>query len=155
MATLSGGDKLEKRLQEIGRNLGSKAELRVGFLEDAKYPDGTSVALVAAVNEFGRMVHSKDGDYFQMPRPFFRDMIAKRSPKWALQLGELLKIHDYNVEKALALMGEGMRAQLQKAIQTYAGPPLAQSTIDAKGFDKQLVDTGHMASSVDYQVITE
>lgn len=153
MGSLSGGDKLQKRLDELAKRLNKKGVLRVGFLEDATYPDGTSVASVAAFNEYGRTVKSKDGDYFQMPRPFFRDMIRAKSGKWPTVLGELIAINDGDTEKALKLMGEGIRGQLQKAIQTYNGPPLAQSTIDRKGFDKQLVDTSVMVNSVDYQVL--
>jgi hypothetical protein len=44
--------------------LSSGDDLKVGFLEGAKYPDGTPVALVAATNEFGGTVkipaHTRD-----------------------------------------------------------------------------------------------
>src|SRR5262245_47719483 len=59
MARLRGGDKLEAALREISRKVGKPGTLRVGFLSDATYPDGTPVALVAAANEFGtkRIAH--------------------------------------------------------------------------------------------------
>ena len=155
MVALSGGDKLEKRLREIAKKAGQAGVLRVGFLEKATYPDGTKVAQVAAWNQFGHIVKSKDGDYFQMPRPFFTDFIQKYRITWPGALGKIAVTTDYDLGKTLSLMGEGMRKQLQNTIQTYSGPPLAPSTIERKGFDKQLVDTAHMVNSVDYEVTVE
>ena len=50
---MKGGDKLSKKLAEIAARTGEPTHVRVGFLEDAKYTDGTSIAYIAAVNEFG------------------------------------------------------------------------------------------------------
>ena len=56
MKSFSGGAKIKARLAEIAK-MASKGELlRVGFLENATYSDGTSVAMVAAVQEFGGTV---------------------------------------------------------------------------------------------------
>jgi hypothetical protein len=49
-------------------------------------------------------------------------------------------------------MGEGIKGQLQEAITKADFAPLSQATIDAKGFDKQLIDTGHMQNSAEYLV---
>ncbi|MGP2516376.1 hypothetical protein [Yersinia sp. 2545 StPb PI] len=53
MSEVTGGDKLQKYLEELAKNLSKGDELKVGFLEGSTYPDGTSVPMVAAVNEFG------------------------------------------------------------------------------------------------------
>ncbi|WP_281083908.1 hypothetical protein [Klebsiella quasivariicola] len=53
MSAFSGGEEIEKKLQEIAKKLGKGDLLKVGFLEGATYPDGTPVALVAATQEFG------------------------------------------------------------------------------------------------------
>ncbi|KAG1305014.1 hypothetical protein G6F62_015645 [Rhizopus arrhizus] len=71
-----GGDALMARLKEIADKAGQGGTLRVGFLENAKYPDGTPVAMVAAINEFGRPDHN------QPPRPFFRRMIEEKHKGW-------------------------------------------------------------------------
>lgn len=152
MASLSGGDKLEKKLAEIAAKAGAAGTLRVGFLEGSKYPDGTSVPMVAAINEYGRTVQSKDGDYFQMPRPFFRNMIAKNSPKWPEQLGKIAAAADYDMKLTLERMGQLMAGQLQKSIRELTSPPLAPRTIKAKGFSKPLIDTAVMINSVSYEV---
>ncbi|MGF6633530.1 hypothetical protein [Paraburkholderia sp. MM6662-R1] len=49
----SGGEKLEAYLRELAAKIAQPGTLEVGFMEDATYPDGTPVALIAAMNEFG------------------------------------------------------------------------------------------------------
>ncbi|RIJ02204.1 hypothetical protein DXK93_18695 [Achromobacter sp. K91] len=150
MASLSfkGGDALIARLKEIADKAGDGGTLRTGFLENATYPDGTPVALVAAVNEFGRPEQN------QPPRPFFRAMIAEKQKGWPRALGALAKRNDYDIDKTLGQMGEGIKGQLQESIRQLDSPPLAPVTVARKGFDKPLVDTGHMMNSVDYEVDT-
>lgn len=142
--TLSGGDALERRLSEIASRVARPATLRVGFLENATYPDGTSVAMVAALLNFG----ISNGKAW----PFFTNMIAEKAPGWGEQLANLLTLNDWDVEKSLKLMGEGIAGQLRQAIVDMDAPALEPSTIARKGFDKPLVDTGHMLNSVDYEV---
>ena len=144
MVQLTGGDKLAAKLAEKSRNLQKAASVDIGFLEGATYPDGTSVALVAALNEFG------SGD--TPARPFFRGMIADKSPEWPDAVGNLLVANEYDADKTLGQTGAAIKGQLQGAIVAYEGPPLKPSTIARKGNDKQLVDTGHMLASVDYAV---
>jgi hypothetical protein len=70
---VKGGEHLGAKLREIGRCL-SAGELQVGFMENADpYPDGTPVALVAAVQEFGSPSNGIP------PRPFMRPAVAERS----------------------------------------------------------------------------
>ncbi|MBS0959784.1 hypothetical protein [Acetobacter thailandicus] len=44
---------LERTLTDLKRKLGDKTHVNVGFLEGATYPDGTPVAYIAAIQEFG------------------------------------------------------------------------------------------------------
>ncbi len=143
---VTGGEKLKARLEEMAAALAKARSVRVGFLEDARYPDGTSVAMVAAVNEFGNPPS-------RPPRPFFRGMIRQQSKKWPGEIAQALKHSGYDAEKALDLTGAAIKGQLQEAITTYVGPPLKPATVERKGFDKALVDTGHMLASVDYSVV--
>lgn len=62
MGTFSGGAALEAKLREIAEKVGAPKTVRVGFLENATYPDGTSVALVAATNEYGGTVTVPEHD---------------------------------------------------------------------------------------------
>lgn len=49
----SGGDALEAKLKEIAERAGAAGTLRMGFLENATYPDGQPVAAIAALQEYG------------------------------------------------------------------------------------------------------
>jgi hypothetical protein len=143
---LTGGHVLERKLAQIARNLSSSAEVRVGFLDNATYPDGTSVALVATVQEFGSPVNGIP------PRPFFRNMIADKSPGWPKALEKLLVANGYDAKIALGQMGAGIAGQLRQSIVDTNSPPNAPSTIAKKGSSKPLVDTGHMLQSIDFEV---
>ena len=149
--TLQGADGLMKKLEDIAKRMGG-GEVSVGFMEGSTYPDGTPVAAVAFWNEFGKMVESEFGNYFQMPRAFFRQMIAKEAPTWPAKMGKLAKALDYDGAKVLALMGEDIKGALQQSINDFQSPPLAPSTVEAKGFAKPLIDTSHMLNSISYEV---
>jgi hypothetical protein len=146
MGAFKGGDKLQAALDRIAANASKAASLSVGFLEGATYPDGTSVALVAATDEFGRP------SIGQPPRPFFRDMIAAKSGEWPEAVANLLKVNDFDAAKTLGQAGEAIKGQLQQSIADFNRVPLKQSTIDAKGFDKQLIDSSVMINAADFVV---
>lgn len=148
---IEGGAALMRHLRDIGRRLGSGAHVRVGFLESATYPatkegaQALPVAQVAFWNEFGTISTPE--------RPFFRDMIEKKSPRWGVSLGNILRKNNYDAERSLALMGEGIAGQLRQSITNWTSPPNAKRTIQRKGFNKPLIDTSLMLRSIDYQVM--
>lgn len=148
MATvrIKGGDRLTRRLTEMGRNVESAKTLRVGFLENATYPDGTPVALVAAVQEFGSPANNIPA------RPFFRSMVKDKEGEWPDAIAALLKTNGYDAEKTLNKAGLTIAGQLRDSIVNGKYAPLAPATIRRKGFDRPLVDTGHMLNSVDHEV---
>lgn len=58
MASISGGDKLGKYLDDLAKKLEQNGTLRVGFLETETYPEnGLPVAQVAYWNEYGATVN--------------------------------------------------------------------------------------------------
>ena len=158
----TGGDALMEVLRRISDRTRATAsgtpEVKVGFLENSTYPDGTSQPMVAAVQEFG-------SDRIP-PRPFFRNMIAAEKGRWGATLAQLLRNTDFSTSQCLGLMGENIAGKLRKSIVDTNIPPLAPSTIARKskgkvtkiagvlGPAKPLVDTGHMLNSVDYEVTT-
>ncbi len=141
--TRSFASKLKEAIEQGGGTVGPK-KVSVGFLEGATYPDGTSVATVAAAQEFGTDTIP--------PRPFFRSMVAAKQGEWGPALAVQLTKTGFDVEKSLRRAGEGIKGQLQQSILDTNSPPLAESTVKAKGFDKPLIDTGVMLRSVDYRV---
>jgi hypothetical protein len=147
--SIKGGDKLEAALRKIAAGLSNGASVEVGFMGGATYPDGTSVPLVAAFNEFGVPSHG------QPPRPFFRNAIAKGSPVWPKNIATALKSSDYDAARALDLVGVSIEDEIRMSITELVSPPLAQSTIDRKGFPKPLIDTGTLLGSVTHRVTKE
>lgn len=144
MATISGGDKIEKALADLGHQLGQGGAVKVGYLAGASYPDGTPVALVGALNEFGTSRAP--------PRPAIRNMIAAKAKDWPDSMARILRHNHYDVSLSLQMLGEGIKGQWQQSIRDLWSPPLAPSTIARKGFDKPLIDTGHMLNSVGVEV---
>lgn len=57
---MRGGDKLASKLKEIAERVANARGIRVGFLENSTYSDGTSLPMVAAVQEFGGVVEVPD-----------------------------------------------------------------------------------------------
>ncbi len=141
--TIPLADSVGAKLREIAERMGG-GNVQIGFLENATYPDGTPVAAVAFWNEFGKET--------QPPRPFFRTMIAKESPGWGPKMAALAETTNYDGPKVLELMGEDIEGALKQSINDLTSPPLAPSTIKAKGFAKPLIDTSHMLNSTGHKV---
>jgi hypothetical protein len=149
MTTVTGGTRLADKLRDMARLISNASSVKVGFLSEAKYPDGTQVAMVAAINEFGAPSRG------QPPRPAFRNMIAAKSGEWPSAIAGLLKANNFDARKTLELTGQAIAGQLRESISTITIPPLKPATIKRKGFDKPWIDTGHLLGSVDYEVRTQ
>lgn len=171
--TMSGGDKLERRLEALAAKIGKPFKLRVGFLEGATYPDGTPVATVAAINNFGAPGAGIPA------RPFFTKWIDEKSGNWGEAFANRLKANDWDLQKSLEQMGSGMAGQLRQAIVDMNSPANSPATnllkqrfpmggyspddvwqafADVAGGEdeapagKPLVWTGVMLNSVDYEI---
>lgn len=150
-ANIQGGTALARHMREIEKHLGRGAHVSVGFLEDATYPstgEGATklhVAQVAFWNEFGTSTIPS--------RPFMRDTVQRKSPRWGVSLGNLLRKTNYDSHAALALMGEGIKGQIQASINNWSNPPNSKRWAKVKGFNKPLIHTAFMLRSVDYQVL--
>ena len=131
MVTLSGGQNLEKALAKIATNVQTAMQVDVGFLADATYPDGTPVAMVAAIQEFGAPSRGIP------PRPFFRTMIANKSPEWPKAVGDLLVANKYDGKKTLGQVGAAIDAQLKESIIATNEPALSPVTVMLRGMRSQ------------------
>ncbi len=147
---LKGGDKLARVLGELAARIGrGDAGVKVGFLENATYPAGDDraglpVAQVAFWNEFGTSRTP--------PRPFFRSAIEQHQGEWGDDLANALKLTKLDTRAAFGIVGTIIKDQIVQSIVDTNSPPLAESTVRRKGFDKPLVDTGVMQRSVDFVV---
>lgn len=177
MVKVTGGEKAIAKIEQMAKKLSKPGTLRVGFLEGATYPNGTPVAMVAAIQNFGA---PKVGI---PPRPFFSNMIQDKSAAWPEQLGNLLKRNDYEVAQSLNQFGAGVEGQLKEEIIDTVSPPLSPVTVMLRGMrannpslivtgktvaearsrvkagltnygasTKPLIDTSHMINSTGHEV---
>lgn len=173
-----GGDKAKKFLEQMSKKLGSGKLVKVGFLEGSDYPEsGTSVPMVAAIQEFGA---PKVGI---PPRPYFRTMVTAGKAHWGDDLAAIMKATNCDSKQALAQMGFIIKEELQQSIIDTNAPALSPITLMLRKMRKQdqtlvvtgktvgeaarrvakgestsgvsvkpLVDSGYLLDSVDFQV---
>lgn len=148
----SNASAIKKVLEELGRK-----EIKVGFFESAKYPDGTPIAYVAAIQEFG---HGPIP-----PRPFMRPAEQQNAAKWQKGIAAGFKAAlngAVTIEHALEQVGMVAAGDVRKAIKAVTAPPLARSTVQARqrrlkgkksASTKPLVDSGQMIQAVTSAVV--
>ncbi|MGZ8442548.1 MAG: hypothetical protein ACXWXZ_04030 [Candidatus Binatia bacterium] len=130
--TVSGGDRLRARLDEIARNLGTAKKVSVGYLAGSKmigdaYTDHPPVALIAAIQNFGAPGASIPA------RPFFTNMVREHSGEWGEDLGEALAVQDYDGARALDTVGQLIGEQLQDSVRETYQPALSPVTVMLRG----------------------
>lgn len=149
----SNSEAIKKMLAEL-----DKKEIRVGFFENSKYPDGTPIAYVAAIQEFG---------YGPIPpRPFMRPAEEANKGKWLKGIAAGVRgviAGNVTLDHALEQVGMVAAGDVRKAIKAVTAPPLAESTVRARQSRKKgkkavsrkpLVDTGQMLQAVNSAVVT-
>ena len=135
--------KIIQELQENIKGLTSKATLNVGFFESSRYTEGTYVAQVARIQEYGSIKIP--------PRPFFRNAIDNNMQRWLDFLGRDL-VNTNNAETSYNRLGEVVRGDIVESITQLDTPPNAPKTIARKGSSNPLIDTGFLRSNVTFKV---
>lgn len=140
--------KIRQHLNRVPEELQGK-ETQVGWFSSAQYEDGTPVAYVATIHEFGAPARN-------IPRrPFIFPTIQKRKMEWAEIMKDGVKaVLDGRVTGDTLLNGLGVQASgdIKQTISEVNSPALKQQTIDRKGSSKPLVETALMMNSVTYKV---
>lgn len=148
--TTAGRDRLEQILKEI-----ESKQVQVGWFETSKYEDGTPVAYVATIQEFG---------HGAIPaRPFMRPTMQQQREEWKSTLKKGFKrvVNDQmDAEEMLLAFGLSAAGDVASSIEAVTAPPLSQATLEARQAKKKtegvsnkpLVDTGQMIQSVTAQV---
>ena len=149
----SNAEAVKKMLAEL-----DKKEIRVGFFENSKYTDGTPIAYVAAIQEFG---------YGPIPpRPFMRPAEEANKGKWLKGIAAGVRgviAGQVTLDHALEQVGMVAAGDVRKAIKSVTAPPLAESTVRARQRRKKgkkavsrkpLVDTSQMLQAVNSAVVT-
>jgi hypothetical protein len=145
----SGSEALRQAMQAIAHK-----QARAGFFEYAKYPDGTPVAYVAAIQEF----------HPEHARPFMRPTIEAQRNAWreSLRKGCNAVLNgQLDARAMLEQFGARAASDIKKTISQITAPPLAKSTLAARQSRKKtpgvsakpLVDTGLLIASVNNDVV--
>jgi phage gpG-like protein len=118
---------------------------QIGFPSGNNYEDGTPVAYVAAIQEFGAPAVKIP------PRPFMQPTVKAKKDEWTKILAKTIPkvVEGKNTAfDALDLVGRVAAADIQETIANVYSPPNAPATIARKGSAKPLIDTGYMLASV-------
>ncbi len=148
-----GGKKLNKLLRTALK--GSVDNIEVGFFESARYQDGTQVAYVAAINEFGADDAGRNGAVKIPERPFFRIATRKVSGKLIDIMTRTIDPENMIVDSSIAgKLGVTFQNEVQLSITNLTTPPNSPVTIAKKKKSNPLINSGDMRKSVTYKVNT-
>lgn len=136
-------DRLRQRL------VGDSRVVNVGVPEGKREEDGTPVAMIAAVHEFGSPSQG-------IPeRPFLRVAIQRNRQKYVrlnrINLVKMLR-GQATVDQALGRLGEMAKGDVQTEIRSGVFTPLKEATKKRKGSSRPLIDTGQMVQSIAWEL---
>lgn len=136
------GERFIKQLREL-----AELEVRIGFQSDGGSEDKADIIDIAMWNELGTE---------NIPsRPFMRDSVDKHGSAinhmLASQKDTLLK--GTSAERILKIVGVFQKELIQSEIEQGDFVANAPATVQKKGSDKPLIDTGRMKNSVNFQIV--
>lgn len=143
-------DRIRNALSGVNKQFKGKV-VQVGLPSGINYEDGTPVAYVATIQEFG------DSGNNLPPRPFFTPTIKEKKDAWASSIRKgVAQVQKGNLsaDDVLSAVGMVAAADIRDTVNSVTSPKLADSTIAAKGFDKPLIDTGLMVASIQSKIGT-
>jgi len=132
-----------------------KAYVEVGVFESETEKDGTPMAMIASVHEYGAEIRQKRGTLIIPERSFLRSWVESASEntnKLMQKLYNDVASGKTNVVDAMKKLGAYASSGIRKQILDGDFVPNAPSTIAAKGSDKPLIDTGQLMNSIHYRV---
>lgn len=159
MANSARSKLIDKHIQALKAAKGSKVE--AGWFESDRYggtkkdSTGAPVAKIARINEFGATITRGKTTIVIPSRPFMRGAWLKfRSDRAKIQAKIAKQMIDKNLTgpQAMAQIGLILEGYIVGSIRDGGWQGNADSTIKKKGFDKPLIDTGHMWKTVSSKV---
>lgn len=139
-----------KKIEELKRRFAGPVTVNVGFPEGGDVHEGSAmnVASIALVHEFG-------SESRNIPERSFLRAGIRRNAAAYLRLNKttLRKVlaGEMTMRDALGLLGEKAKSDVQMEITNGEFAPLSDSTINAKGSSKPLIDSGQMRQSVAWE----
>ena len=131
----------------------------VGYLPGKEYPDGTPVAYIAAIHEYGSPSNGIP------PRPTLHPSLDQARGKLSNILigGIRSAIGGGSVDAAFEAVGLAAQGIVRGAIADLKSPALSDATVKrrasrhhaGKASNKPLVDSGTMLGSVEYSVVRQ
>lgn len=159
---MSSGDRsklIDKHIKALKEAKGKKVE--AGWFESDRYggtkksATGVPVAKIARINEFGATI-TRGKTTFEIPaRPFMRGAwLSFSTDRKKIQAKIAKQIIDKKItgDQALGQIGNILEGYIVKSIRDGGWQNNAESTIKKKGFDKPLIDTGHLWKTVTSKV---
>ena len=143
--TTKGGDKLKAILAKAEQGKGRVSKIKVGYMGNDRYPDGTPLVSVAVGQNFGEPGRG-------IPeRPFF-------SQAASIMRQDLPGILLHTIDPKTLTIGPGEARVIgawaigiiQERALALKLPPNAASTLAEKQGNNPLVDTGKLASGATY-----
>lgn len=137
--------KMERRLRRV-----QSKSVRVGWWR-SYYPDGVSVAQVAAWNEEGHINGGMFAGTYTPPRPFIRTGFL---PKAKVTLQEYAKLFFLHIEGSVKVsdfwnsLSKELEEKMKESILEFKIPGNSPTTVAMKGFDDPLISSGNMYDSV-------
>lgn len=125
--------RLHAKLGRLPKQFAGK-EAKIGWPEGKQYPDGTSVAYVAAIQNFGVPERGLP------PRPMLKPTVEENKERWAkVGRGLVKEVANGGLSAADALDGIGRVAamDLQVTIAQINEPPLSPVTVLLRKWRKQ------------------
>lgn len=148
--SLIGRQQVEQAMKDLAKRLEREQRVLVGVpIGAGEYEDGVNYATIMAVNNFG----SADG---HIPaRPVLQPAVEEGAPVYR-RLAEVMlpKVLSGDMEMRVLLeqMGSLAEGHVKQYMTDLRTPPNAQSTIDKKGSDNPLIDTGALRQSIRYVI---
>lgn len=118
-----------KRLAFLLKALKTTKCVKVGYFKSAKYPNGTPVAYVATIQEYGDPSHNIP------PRPTMRPAVAHNRNNWraiARDGAKQMLSGDLTVDQVLDRLGSVAAGNIKEEIINKISPPLKESTLRAR-----------------------
>lgn len=131
----------------LGRLEHLHGTVEVGYFPDSgEYKDGTTVAEVAAYNEYGTG---------RIPaRPFMRQTVDAKQGDWAnlAQNVEKRVVGGMSIHQGLELIAIRAKGHIQEMIDKGDYAPNSPATIRQKKSSHPLIDTSRMRNSVEWKI---
>lgn len=129
-------------------------QCRVGWLESGHYLNGTPVAYVASIQEFGSEAQGIPS------RASVRPTMAEQGAEWSKQMGYgAIAVVNGNLtaDQVMNQLGAAAAGDVRKAIAQVTSPALSESTLAARrargnSSTKPLVDSAFMINTLTHSV---